>query len=119
MALRRSNSKTTAPYGSAQNSVVAFPKLELLPSGAKSSSITLLQGTVYVSLMNTKGNEFSVKFGLQTVNLPPDSHIRLQLTPTEANLAVMHGEVWSRNHREPRPWARIRRPRLAPGKTSR
>jgi hypothetical protein len=27
------------------------------------------------------------------VNLPPDSHIRLQLTPTEANLAVMHGEV--------------------------
>ncbi len=77
----------------AQNSLVEFPKLEMLPSGAKSSAVNLLQGTVYVNLLNTKGNEFSVKFGLQTVNLPPDSHIRLQLTPTEANLAVMHGDV--------------------------
>jgi len=77
----------------AQNSLVEFPRLEMLPSGAKTSSVNLLQGTVYVNLLNTKGNEFAVKFGLQTVNLPPDSHIRLQLTPTEANLAVMHGEV--------------------------
>jgi hypothetical protein len=75
------------------NSEVAFPKLELLPSGAKSSSITVLKGTVYVSLINTKGNEFGVKFGQQTVTLPPDSHVRLQLTPTEANLAVLHGEA--------------------------
>jgi hypothetical protein len=75
------------------NSEVEFPKLELLPSGAKSSSITVLQGTVYVSLINTKGNEFSAKFGQQTVSLPPDSHVRLQLTPTEANLAVLHGEA--------------------------
>jgi FecR protein len=77
----------------AQNSLVEFPRLEMLPSGAKVSSVSLLQGTVYVNLLNTKGNEFTAKFGLQTVNLPPDSHIRLQLTPTEANLAVMHGEV--------------------------
>ena len=76
------------------NSEVEFPKLELLPSGAKSSSIIVLQGTVYVSLINTKGNEFSVKFGQQTVSLPPDSHVRLQLTPTEANLAVLHGEAF-------------------------
>jgi hypothetical protein len=75
------------------NSEVEFPKLELLRSGAKSSSITVLQGTVYVSLINTKGNEFSVQFGQQTVSLPPDSHVRLQLTPTEANLAVLRGEA--------------------------
>jgi hypothetical protein len=77
----------------AQNSLVEFPRLELLPSGAKASGVNLLQGTVYVNLLNTKGNEFTVKFGQQTVNLPPDSHIRLQLTPTEANLAVMHGDA--------------------------
>jgi hypothetical protein len=77
----------------AQNSLIEFPRLEMLPSGAKASSVSLLQGMVYVNLLNTKGNEFAVKFGLQTVNLPPDSHIRLQLTPTETNLAVMHGEV--------------------------
>lgn len=76
-----------------QNSLVEFPRLELLPSGAKANGINVLQGTVYVNLLNTKGNEYSVKFGAQTVSLPPDSHVRLQLTQTEANLAVMHGEV--------------------------
>ena len=77
----------------APNSLVEFPRLELLPSGAKASGINVIQGLVYVSLVNTKGNEFSVKFGQQTVNLPPDSHIRVQLTPTEANMAVLHGDV--------------------------
>jgi hypothetical protein len=77
----------------AQNSVVEFPRLELLPSGAKASGVNLLQGTMYVNLLNTKGNEFSVKFGQQAVNLPPDSHVRLQLTAAEANLAVMHGDA--------------------------
>ena len=77
----------------AQNSLIEFPKLELLPSGAKASGVHVLQGMVYVSLVNTKGNEFSVQFGQQAVNLPPDSHIRLQVTPTEASLAVMHGDV--------------------------
>ena len=78
----------------AQNSVVEFPRLELLPSGAKASTISVLQGTVYVSLVNTKGNEFSVKFGSNdTMNLPPDTHVRLQLTSTEAMVAVMHGDA--------------------------
>ena len=54
----------------------------------------MLQGTVYVSLVNTKGNEFSVKFGPNdTMNLPPDTHVRLQLTSTEAMVAVMHGDA--------------------------
>jgi FecR protein len=78
----------------AQNSVVEFPRLELLPSGAKASTISVLQGTVYVSLVNTKGNEFSVKFGSNdTMSLPPDTHVRLQLTSTEAMVAVMHGDA--------------------------
>ena len=46
-----------------QNSLVEFPRLELLPSGAKASSIKVLQGMVYVNLLNTKGNEFTVAFG--------------------------------------------------------
>ena len=37
----------------AQNSEVEFPRLELLPSGAKASSVNVLQGTVYVSLIKT------------------------------------------------------------------
>jgi hypothetical protein len=78
----------------AQNSLVEFPRLELLPSGAKASSVNVLEGTVYVSLVNTKGNEFSVKFGPNdTMSLPPDTHVRLQLTSTEAMVAVMHGDA--------------------------
>ena len=77
----------------AQNSEVAFPRLELLSSGAKASTLTVLQGTVYVSLINTKGNEFTVNAGQQEITLPPDSHVRLELTGDLASLAVMHGEA--------------------------
>jgi hypothetical protein len=77
----------------AQNSLVEFPRLELLPTGAKASAITVVQGMVYVSLVNTKGNEFTVNVGQNKINLPPDTHIRLQLTADQANLAVMHGDA--------------------------
>jgi uncharacterized protein DUF6600/FecR-like protein len=77
----------------AQNSLVAFPKLELLPGGAKASSIQVLEGMVYVYLMKTKDNQFTVAFGKETINLPPDSHVRLQLTAGQADLAVLHGDA--------------------------
>ncbi len=77
----------------AQNSLVEFPRLELLPSGAKASSVTVMQGMVYVSLVNTKGNEFTVNMGQQKIDLPPDSHVRMQLTPNQASLAVLHGQA--------------------------
>jgi hypothetical protein len=77
----------------APNSLIEFPQLELLPSGAKASAVNVLQGMVYVSLLNTKGNEFTLTFGREKLNLPPDSHVRLDLTPNEAKLAVMHGNA--------------------------
>jgi hypothetical protein len=76
-----------------QNSLVEFPRLEMLPGGAKASTLNVLQGMVYVTLMNTKGNEFTVTFGKEKLSLPPDSHVRLQLTPSQANLAVLHGDA--------------------------
>ncbi len=77
----------------APNSLVEFPQLELLPSGAKASAVNVVQGMVYVSLVNTKGNEFTLKFGQEKLNLPPDSHIRLDMTAGEAKLAVFHGDA--------------------------
>ncbi|HTZ57745.1 MAG TPA: DUF6600 domain-containing protein [Acidobacteriaceae bacterium] len=77
----------------APNSTVDFPRLELLPGGIKASTVNVQQGMVYASLVNAKNNQLTMKFGQQTVNLPPDSHVRLQVTPSEANLAVMHGDV--------------------------
>jgi hypothetical protein len=75
----------------APNSLVEFPQLELLPSGAKASTVDVLKGMAYVSLANTKGNEFTLIFGQQKLHLQPSSHIRLQLDQTEARLAVLDG----------------------------
>ena len=76
-----------------QNSLIEFPRLELLPTGAKASTVNVLEGMVYVSLMNTKGNEFEVNFAKEKLDLPPDSHIRLQMTGGEAKLAVLQGDA--------------------------
>jgi hypothetical protein len=75
------------------NALVEFPRLEMLPGGAKASSLNVRQGTVYVNLMNTKGNEFTVTFGKEKLNLPPDSHIRLDMTSAEVNVAVLKGQA--------------------------
>jgi hypothetical protein len=76
--------------------LVEFSRLQLLPSGAKASTVTVLKGTAYVSLIpsyvvNTKGNDFLLSFGEQTLHLEPSAHIRLQLGETEAQLAVLDG----------------------------
>ena len=73
------------------NSLVEFPQLELLPSGAKASTVEVLNGMAYVSLANTKGNEFTLIFGQQKLHLQPSSHVRLQLDSAEAKLAVLEG----------------------------
>jgi hypothetical protein len=73
------------------NSLVAFPQLELLPSGGKASTVTVTKGIAYVSLVNTKGNDFTLTFGQQKVHLQPSSHIRLQMEPTRATLTVQDG----------------------------
>jgi FecR protein len=73
------------------DSLVEFPQLELLPTGAKASTVNVLKGMAYVSLADTKGNEFTLIFGQQKVHLQPSSHIRLQLEPTSAKLAVLDG----------------------------
>jgi len=78
-------------------SVIAFPRLELLPSGTKVSAVRGLRGTVYVSLIpsyivDNKGNNFELKFGQQRVSLRPSGHVRLEMDRTEARLAMLGGK---------------------------
>ena len=76
------------------NSLVEFPKLERTPAGATVSSIRLVQGTAYVSLLKSKtDNQFTILFGDQTLSLNPGSHVRLEMTPKNAELAVLGGTV--------------------------
>jgi hypothetical protein len=77
----------------APNTQVEFPRLELLASGAKASTVHVVSGTVYVSMVNTKGNDFTLLFGQQKIQLPPSSHIRLQMEPKGAKLAVLDGSI--------------------------
>ncbi len=78
-------------------SVIAFSRLELLPSGTKVSAVRGLRGTIYISLMpnyivDTRGNDFELKFGQQRVSLRPSGHVRLEMDRTEARLAMLEGK---------------------------
>ena len=77
----------------APDSLVEFTQLDRLQGGTTASSMHLVKGMAYVSLVKTKGNEFNLLFGQQKLQLPPSSHIRLQVDGAEAKLAVLDGTV--------------------------
>lgn len=77
----------------APGSLIEFPKLERMPGGTTVSSVRVVKGMAYVSLMKTAGNEFNLLFGQQSIRLQPASHVRLRLEGDEAKLAVMDGSV--------------------------
>lgn len=82
----------------APNTVVQFPQLARLATGATASSIRLLRGTAYVSLVKSspvksRGSAFDLQFAKHSLTLDPGSHIRLELDDAQANLAVLDGTV--------------------------
>ena len=78
----------------APDSAVEFPRLERTASGATASTVRLLKGTAYISMVKSKaGNDFDLLFGQQKLALPPATHIRLQLQGNNARLAVLDGTL--------------------------
>ncbi len=77
----------------APNSEVEFTQLERAASGATLSSVHVLKGTVYASMMKTTGNDFNLQFGERTLALPPATHIRLDLEDNAAKVAVLDGSL--------------------------
>lgn len=77
----------------APDTLVEFSVLELRPTGVKASTVNVLKGTVYVSLLNNKENEFTLTFQRQRLPIPPASHIRLQVENSKATLAVLDGNL--------------------------
>jgi hypothetical protein len=75
------------------NTQIEFPALQRSSSGATITTIKLLTGTLYVSLAGTKGNEFTVTLGNDTIVLPPSSHIRIDTDTSNSKLAVFNGSV--------------------------
>ncbi len=77
----------------APDSIVEFPQLERQASGGTISTVHLVQGMAYVSLVKSNNNQFNLMFGDQKLAVPAPSHIRLQLAGTEARLAVFDGNL--------------------------
>jgi hypothetical protein len=82
----------------APNSLVEFPRLEREGSGATASTVHVVQGTAYVSLVKQQDkkapvNNFELMFGTRTLSLDPATHVRLDLAGSQAKLAVFDGTV--------------------------
>jgi hypothetical protein len=77
----------------APDSMVEFPQLERTASGSTVSTVHVIKGTAYVSLVGTKGNEFNLTFGAERLALQPSTHIRLDLKENESEVAVLDGTL--------------------------
>ena len=78
----------------APDSILEFPQLERSRTGLTISSVQLVKGTAYVSLVKTsQENEFNLMFSDRKLKLLHASHVRLQLDGAEAKFAVLDGIV--------------------------
>ena len=82
----------------APNSMVEFPSLERDATGATISSVHVVRGTAYISLLKPQSskasaNQFELIFGVRKLNLDPATHVRLEMLGTKAKLAVFDGAV--------------------------
>jgi hypothetical protein len=80
------------------HSLVEFPVLSANASGVHSSTIHVVEGSVYVSLTKNKDNNVNVTFGKETLALSPSSHIELALNGQQPRLDVLDGTVQAVNN---------------------
>ena len=82
----------------APNSMVEFPSLERDATGATISSVHVIQGIAYISLLKPQSSKapathFELIFGVRKLDLDSATHVRLELEGTKAKLAVFDGAV--------------------------
>jgi hypothetical protein len=79
------------------NSLVEFPVLSMNASHVRTSTIHVVEGTVYASMTKNEDNNVSLTFGKETLALSPGSHIQLALNGKQPRLDVMDGMVEAMN----------------------
>ncbi len=77
----------------APHSLVEFPLLALRSSGAKASTVHVVQGLVYVNLQSTKGNEFVLLAGGEKMMVSPSTHMRMTVNDGKMVVSVFNGSV--------------------------
>jgi hypothetical protein len=73
--------------------VISFPQLTLRDSGAKASTVNVLQGAAYVNFSGSQGNELTLTFGPEAVAVTHPVRLRLEVQHASATLAVLKGDV--------------------------
>jgi hypothetical protein len=77
----------------APHSLVEFPLLAMRSSGAKASTVNVVQGMVYVNLENTKDNEFLLVAGGKKMAVAPSTHMRMMVESEKTVVSVFNGSV--------------------------
>lgn len=78
------------------NSEVEFILLGRTAQGATVTTVQLVKGIAYASIVKTSGkapNVFDLSFGDRNIHLQPDTHVRLEVSGQQAELAVLKGKV--------------------------
>jgi hypothetical protein len=73
--------------------VIKFTRLHLEDSGAKATTVNVLEGIAYISYAGTKGDDFMLTFDDEKAPLVKAAHIRLEMGHTKARLSVFNGEL--------------------------
>ena len=73
------------------NTIVDFPELRRTPEGATVSTVHVVQGLVFVSLANSKGNTFTLAYGARRLALAPAAHVELSVSDAASRVAVLEG----------------------------
>jgi len=73
--------------------IIAFPVLSLRDEGDKVSTVNVEEGKAYFNVVSSRHHEFTVNFGRERVTLGNGAHFRVDMTPTQATLAVFKGNV--------------------------
>jgi hypothetical protein len=75
------------------NSEIEFTRLALGDDGQKLNTVQLNAGAAYVNVRPKKGDQFMLNFEHESVVVLEAAHFRVDLTATEATLAVFKGNV--------------------------
>ena len=77
----------------APDTIVEFPQLSLLDSGGKLSTVHVKEGTAYVRFAGTKNDQLTITFANEKLVLTRAAHLRLEVSQTDASVAVFQGDV--------------------------
>lgn len=73
-------------------SLIRFPQLAL-DSGAKISTVEVVEGTAYVNFLGSKSDQLTLEFAHEKIALAHAAHLRIGIGDKESSVAVLKGDI--------------------------